>query len=75
MEWDKKSVPTLALLLTTIATLIGATIYIVGSIHGVETRMCSRIECLEKDSAIIKTVLLLKVVMPPELAVNKQLES
>jgi hypothetical protein len=59
------------------------TAYIIGSIHGVESRMITRMDekfsqqdlrfaQLEKDITIIKTVLLVKGVLPNELAARAE---
>lgn len=52
--------------------LCSMTIFIVGSIHGVEQRLGDRIRAVEKDIAIIKTVLIMKDMMPRELALEEQ---
>lgn len=74
MEKDsvKKSITIISLTILFATTICSTTAYIIGSIHGVETRLGARIECIEKDVAIIKTVLLLKGVMPPELATGEK---
>jgi hypothetical protein len=73
-----KYAPIGSLIVIFAVAMCGMTAYITGSIHGVETRLNARIdglgariECLEKDVAIIKTVLLMKGVMPAELAANE----
>ena len=72
-----KYAPVGSLILIFAGTMCGMTAYIIGSIHGVETRLNvrienlgNRIERLEKDVAIIKTVLLMKGIIPSELATN-----
>ena len=72
MEWINKYAPALTFSIVFASAMCGMTGFIVGSIHGVENRLGARIECLEKDVAVIKTVLLMKGVMPPDLAVNEQ---
>jgi hypothetical protein len=66
----KKYVPILSFALTFVVTMCGMTAYIIGSIHGVETRLGDRIDRIEKDVAIIKTVLIMKDMMPRELAAS-----
>ena len=83
MSWIKKNVAVLTFVLGSIAALCSMTAYIIGSIHGVENRTIARMDekfsqqdlrfaQLEKDITIIKTVLLVKGVLPNELAVKEE---
>jgi len=89
MDWLKKYAKELGAIIGMLAALVSMTAYIIGSIHGVENRMITRMDTkfdqvnvrfaqvdtrlgqLEKDVAIIKTVLIMKNMMPPELAMNE----
>lgn len=59
MDWLKKHADSVA----TIATVVGAVVWMQG-------RMDTRFNQLEKDIAIIKTVLVMKDILPKELATN-----
>jgi hypothetical protein len=83
MEWLKKYAKEITAVVSVLAALITMTAYIIGSIHGVENRMITRMDTkfnqvdvrmcqLERDVAIIKTVLLMKNMMPSELAMNEE---
>lgn len=83
MNWIKKNITILSFTLSSIVALCTMTAYIIGSIHGVESRMVTRMDekfaredlrfaQLEKDITIIKTVLLMKGVLPNELALGDQ---
>lgn len=78
-----KYAPVGSLVIILASALCGMSVYITGSMHNVELRLntkidkveanlVTRIECLEKDVAIIKTVLLMKGIIPPELATNER---
>jgi hypothetical protein len=60
MDWFTKHVDSIA----TIATVIGAMIWMNGKFNSIEQRF----SVMEKDMAIIKTVLVMKEMMPKELA-------
>ncbi len=93
MDWIKKYAKELGAIVSVLVALVSMTAYIIGSIHGVENRMITRMDTkfdqvnvrfdarfaqvdtrltkLEQDVAIIKTVLLMKNMMPSELAMNE----
>lgn len=66
-----KYAPIGTLIIVFASAMCGMTAYITGSMHNVENRISARLECLEKDVAIIKTVMLMKGIMPAELATNE----
>jgi len=68
MDWLRKNLGIFSFALTLMVTIGTATGFIVGSIHGVENRLGERIDRIEKDVAIIKTVLLMHNMYPKELA-------
>lgn len=72
MEWLKKHSDTLAVL----AVVVGAAIWMNNGLHqlkhDITSEMNVRFSSLEKDVAIIKTVLVMKEVMPKELACNEE---
>lgn len=83
MYWIKKYAKEIGAIAGVAAMLVSMTAYIVGSIHGVETRMIARMDGkftmadvrfsqIEKDLTIIKTVLIMKNIMPQELAVLEE---
>lgn len=57
MDEIKKHFDTIAIILTIIASLLGSTLWLTGKFNA-----------LEKDLAIIKTVLIMRDIMPKELA-------
>jgi len=64
MEWFKKHADSIA----TIATIVGAMIWMNSKFNSIDQRFNS----VEKDLAIIKTVLVMKDIMPKELAANME---
>ena len=62
MEWFKKHADSV----TTIATLMGALIWMNSRFNEIDQRFGN----IEKDMAIIKTVLIMKDIFPKELATN-----
>ena len=77
MEWFRKNAPVVSASVAMATALCATTIYIVGSIHGVEMRLSKemdirftkveeRLTAVEKDVAIIKTVLILNGMLPRE---------
>lgn len=72
MDWLRKNLGICSFALTLMITIGTATGFIVGSIHGVENRLGERIDRIEKDVAIIKTVLLMHNMYPKELACDEK---
>jgi hypothetical protein len=62
MEWFKKHADSVA----TIATLVGAIVWMNGKFNSIDQKFSN----LEKDMAIIKTVLVMKDIMPKEFAAH-----
>ncbi len=62
MDWFKKHADSVA----TISTLIWAIVWMNGRFNEIDQRFSN----LEKDIAIIKTVLVMKDILPKELAMN-----
>lgn len=62
MEWLKKHTDSIA----TIGVIVGAVIWMNGRFN----EMDNRFSTMEKEMAIIKTVLVMKDMMPKELACN-----
>jgi hypothetical protein len=63
MEWFKKHTDSIA----TIGTLLGCIFWMNGKFNDIDHRFSN----LEKDIAIIKTVLVMKEILPKELASNE----
>lgn len=63
MEWFKKHVDTLIILSAILSTVFW--------MNGKFDDVNDRFNQIEKDMAIIKTVLVMKNIMPPELAIKE----
>jgi hypothetical protein len=77
MEFFKKHVDSIAVM----GTVICAALWMTGQIHQVQREMDSRfarldkeMSNLDKEISIVKTVLLMKNIMPPDLAVKNEQE-
>lgn len=68
MEWLKKHADTAAVLVI----VVGAAVWMNNGLHQLKDEMNTRFNALEKDMAIIKTVLVMKEIMPKELAQNNR---
>ena len=79
MDWVKKNGKAIGLIVTTATALCAMTAFIIGSMHGVENRMICRMDerfaqqdvrlaQLEKDITIIKTVLIMKGMLPTSIS-------
>ena len=66
MDWMKKHTDTVLIL----GGLLSAVLWMNGKFNGVDSQFSK----IEKDIAIIKTVLILKGIMPTELATNATVE-
>jgi len=58
-------------LIVTISTVIGAMILIISTIVGAAVWMNGKFNAIEKDIAVIKTVLIMKDIMPERLAAHQ----
>jgi hypothetical protein len=72
MDWVRKNIAILSFLLLFARAMTATTAYIIGSIHGVETRlgakMNARFNDIDTRLVRIETVLVMKGLMPPHLA-------
>lgn len=66
MEWFKKHVDTVVIL----GAFATCMLWMNGQFNGIDSRFAQ----LEKDMAVIKTVLIMKNIMPSELAKNNNKE-
>lgn len=64
MEFLKKHVDTVVV----VGAIVGAAMWMQSSIHRLEDDVNARFAKLDQDIAIIKTVLIMKNIMPTELA-------
>lgn len=63
MDWFKKHTDTVMVL----TAILGATMWMNGKFNDIDNKFAS----LEKEMAIMKTVLIMKDLMPTELAIQK----
>lgn len=63
-NWFRKHIDTAAI----VSVVVGAALWMNSSMNTLEMRLGNRIGNVEKDIAIIKTVLVMKGMLPPEMA-------